>query len=461
MAEPHPFRWLRVQVSLPNIDPWTLLTPLQDDGTRLMAWSSPEGTQRFVAVGAVVEFRPCGEGRFETARDWWRPIADGMETRDGQGAPTDCSAPACLAGFAFRSEPQRTEAWNAWGDGALCVPETVVWRRGADTVAVFTMDRHAGPTGPKLEALQAQLNDWMTRASSGQQASTGSTVDTLPEAAGAREQWALRVEAAQAAMASGELQKVVLARSAAFTPVATQRFDPLATAWALSTRQTHSTTFIIRRKDGQAFLGSSPEILVHLEGDQVETVALAGTRRRDPHSVHSDEALSTDLLDSPKDRIEQHLVQTAIIEALKPHVSELSVPSSPVVARHPDVQHLRSTIRGQLTADATIFDLLNQLHPTPAVGGLPRGQALAWLDDHEQLDRGWYAGPIGWISQTGEGVFVVAIRSVLMGADSASAFAGCGLILDSNPADEWEESQIKLQTVRQGLASLSPAGLDR
>ena len=102
-----------------------------------------------------------------------------------------------------------------------------------------------------------------------------------------------------------------------------------------------------------------------------------------------------------------------------------------------------------------------QLHPTPAVGGLPRQEALTWLDDHEHLDRGWYAGPIGWIAANGNGEFVVAIRSVLMGPDLASAFAGCGLIADSVPEDEWEESQMKLQTVRQGLAVASTMGMER
>ena len=169
-------------------------------------------------------------------------------------------------------------------------------------------------------------------------------------------------------------------------------------------------------------------------------------------ATEEDAALGAALLDSAKDRHEQEIVAEAIVEALHPYVNDLQQTADPEVVRHPDVQHLRTEIQGKLANNATIFELVKQLHPTPAVGGLPLEPALAWLDDHEHLDRGWYAGPIGWLSPKGEGEFVVAIRSVLMTGHMASAFAGCGLVLNSNPADEWEESQVKLQTVRQGLA---------
>jgi isochorismate synthase len=366
-----------------------------------------------------------------------------------------------LAGFAFRPDSNRTPAWDAWGDGALCVPKTVFWRNGDSAVACVIVDTSTENVAEQLAKHRAQISDWIDRANTIDVAADNTAVTALPDADDAQEQWENRVVSAQAAMASGKLQKVVLARSAAFRPHPHQRFDPLCTAWALRSRQIESTTFIIRRKDGQAFLGSSPEVLVELRGNRVSTVALAGTRKRDPQSGSKDDALGNALLQSPKDRAEQRLVETAIVEALRPHVREIEVPTAPVIVRHPDVQHLKTTIQGQLTAQSTIFDLLAKLHPTPAVGGLPKADALAWLNNNESLDRGWYAGPIGWINQAGEGVFVVAIRSVLMAHESASAFAGCGLIADSNPTDEWEESQIKLQTVRQGLAQHACNGRNR
>ena len=445
-------RWIRVEVPIETLDPWTLLPPLQQDGARLMAWSAPSKNVTFVAVGDLIECRPTGVSRFDEARTWWEPIANDMITVDETGTPVENQTPACVAGFAFQNDRNRSKEWVAWGDGALCVPETMVWSTGDNAVAVFTIDSHEHDVSQHLLKLRAQLDDWVTRAHPQNRSVANGHVKEHGAVDGAWEAWRSRVESAQSTMANGALRKVVLARSQAFTPGDANSFDPLATAWALRQRQTNSTTFLIRKKDGQAFLGSSPETLVQLSDHLVTTVALAGTRKRGESSTEEDEALGAALLDSEKDRHEQELVAEAIVEALRPYVHDLQQTADPEIVRHPDVQHLRTEIQGSLANNATIFELVKQLHPTPAVGGLPRESALAWLDDHEHLDRGWYAGPIGWLSPKGEGEFVVAIRSVLMTGHMASAFAGCGLVLSSNPADEWEESQVKLQTVRQGLA---------
>ena len=443
------------------MDPWDLLDPLQADGSRLMAWASPDGSQSFVAIGEVSEFRPTGPERFEASKKWWIPLLNTIETTDALGRPAQSNAPLCLAGFAFRADPNRSDAWSAWGDGALCIPQILVWRSNNATEVNFVVRNDPALRPQSLAELQDQLSEWMTRSQPIEHIASVDVAerDTTPENASTL--WQQRVRAAQEKMATGQLQKVVLARSAAYVPSQAQRFDPLATARSLRQRQTRSTTFLIRRKDGQAFLGSSPEVLVRLDQGRVETVALAGTRKRSTESEIEDVALGADLLDSSKDRTEQDLVATAIVDALQPHVSDIDIPGRPEVISLPDVQHLRTAIHGNLCDNSSIFDLVEQLHPTPAVGGLPRQAALNWLDDHEHLDRGWYAGPIGWIGAEGNGEFVVAIRSVLMGPEEASAFAGCGLIADSIPEDEWEESQIKLQTVRQGLAVEAHVGLER
>ena len=119
-------RWIRIQEDIDLLDPWTLLPPLQDDGARLMAWSAPHKKTSFVAVGSVLEFRPTGSQRFDDARTWWQPIADQMETRSVEGLRIDSHTPACVAGFAFRTDNNRSDEWAAWGDGALCVPEIMI-----------------------------------------------------------------------------------------------------------------------------------------------------------------------------------------------------------------------------------------------------------------------------------------------------------------------------------------------
>ena len=451
-------RLVRVRLPLADTDPWTLLPPLQSDGARLMAWSSPDGVERFVAVGACAEFRPTGPNRFDEARRWWQRFAgDQTRTTNRDGSPAQSSAPVCLAGFAFQTDHARSDAWGAWGDGALCIPDLVLWRGPTGTEATIIADTTQGPVEDTVAEIERRLRDWLARAENAPV--NPATAATLVNASEAQQEWVRGVAAAQEQMAKGALKKVVLARSAAFEPGRTEQFDPLGTATALRDRQTRSTTFLIRRRDGQAFLGSSPEILVRIRSGEVSTVALAGTRKRG-HG-EEDDVLANDLISSVKDLTEHRLVTAAIKEALEPHVTALQIPDSPLVVCHPDVQHLRTDITGQLSPDATIFELVSRLHPTPAVGGLPREQAMDWLDHNEPLDRGWYAGPIGWVSADGDGEFVVAIRSVLMAPRSAAAFAGCGLIADSVPEDEWEESQVKLQTVKQGLSVSSHPSVER
>ncbi len=454
MAETEP-RWIRVSMPMEGLDPWALLAPLRDDGARLMAWASPQQDISFVAIGALLEHRPSGSDRFSEAGSWWKPIAQQMSSQYIDGGAAAQHTPACLAGFAFQSRTDRSDDWEPWGDAALCVPEVLIWSESGTTTAVFTVDATAGQVQTQVDALKQTLHGWLTRTGSSSRTPAESTPVAEPHNEADWEHWRDRVESAQECMADGTLQKVVLARAQSFAPADAHSFDPLATAVALRNRQFASTTFLICRKDGRAFLGSSPEVLVRLSKGSVETVALAGTRRRD--TGNTDNELSEALLGSNKDRLEQQLVTRAITEALQPAVQDLELSEAPEVVRHPDVQHLKTAIRGRLSADATIFDLVHRLHPTPAVGGLPRESALAWLDDNEHLDRGWYAGPVGWLDESGDGEFVVAIRSVLMAPHSASAFAGCGLVSSSDPADEWEESRVKLQTVRRGLAS----GLNR
>ena len=451
-------RWRRVRVALSDTDPWTLLAPLQADGARLMAWSAPGGRPRFVAIGALAETRPSGARRFEDAREWWRAFeGKNTQTTDLRGTPIKSRAPLCLAGFAFQADAARTHAWEAWGDGALCIPEIVIWRDAEGTEATFIVDGQEPDWSARVDALQRQLKAWIARAE--ETPINPAEGASIVETGEAQRQWCDDVVSAQTQMAEGRLQKVVLARSTAFTPAGAEQFDPLGTATALRDRQTRSTTFLIRRRDGQAFLGSSPEVLVKLQQGQVDTVALAGTRRRGTGA--EDSALGEALMESTKDQTEHALVVAAIVDALSPHVSQVTLPEVPDLVCHPDVQHLRTGISARLKEESTLFDLVAALHPTPAVGGLPREQAMDWLNANEALDRGWYAGPIGWITASGEGEFVVAIRSVLMAPNTAAAFAGCGLIADSVPEDEWEESQLKLQTVRQGLAVEPRASADR
>lgn len=460
---------VRIHLTLDLDDPWSLMASPLLEGRQVAAWDAPGDDRCFLAVGVTRSRHPEGAGRFKVAAELWEMLDRAMfELPQEAGGDIDRELPCLVAGFAFSATGcTRSELWRGWGDSAMWVPEILVQRHNGVTRAALTaaLGRSATPelVADQIEAA-AQTLEMLLQASR--------TPRPLPTVAGknnmarvgrdekAWEAWRDRVEAARASMLNQELerplQKVVLARTERFQPISARaaggrRFDPIDTALALRDRQSHCTTFCVRLPDGRAFVGATPEELVRLEEREVTTMALAGTRSRGWDDANDDD-LAAELLASGKDRREQSLVSDAIREALTPLVDKLDIPETPSVARFADVQHLKTEIKGRLIDGVNLFDLVERLHPTPAVGGLPRKEALAWLDANENLDRGWYAGPLGWVSPGGSGVFVVAIRSALMRGGEAAAFAGCGLVERSDARAEWQETIFKLRAISQGLA---------
>ena len=253
-----------------------------------------------------------------------------------------------------------------------------------------------------------------------------------------RARWEVAVETAQSLMQSGELDKVVLARRRHYRQ-SDSALNPTECVMNLRARHSHCTTFMVRRRDGSAFVGATPEGLAELRQGVFRTVALAGTAARSPDS-RIDRELGEALLSSHKER-----------QALDRHVASLEVDASPRLKRFAHVQHLESQLEGVLMEDADIFDLLERLHPTPAMGGWPRRAALDWLRSHEEMDRGWYASPVGWVGAQGDGNFVVGIRSALIRGKDAWAYAGCGLVPESRAEAEWQETLVKFSPIGDAL----------
>jgi salicylate biosynthesis isochorismate synthase/menaquinone-specific isochorismate synthase len=256
------------------------------------------------------------------------------------------------------------------------------------------------------------------------------------------------VAAAVERIRSSSIQKVVLARE--LTVEAPAAHDPAALLGAL--RELFPSCFCFCFGTGQAaFLGASPELLVRRSGPVAATVALAGTTARSADPA-VDDHLGEAMLRSPKVRDEHGIVVRRIERTLRPHAVWVHSEGQPFVIKVGNLQHLATPIRAQLAESHSAIELAGFLHPTPAVGGEPRAPAVELIQELEGIDRGWYTGPVGWMDAAEDGEFCVGLRSALVRDREAHLFAGCGIVSDSDPTAELQESELKFEALLPLLA---------
>lgn len=469
----------------PQVDPVAFFQRGSAAGAQLHFWAVPQRGCFLVGVGEAWSFTAEGPERFSTIDTQWRQLlqdaildpADGASgSPSGNRQPATAGAsdngawtvtdptrgPLLMGGFSFDPLRPATERWTGFPDGAMTVPRfQLALTPGGGRLTVNVVVTPDADIDKELEKVQQELASLLPPvAGDGNQA--GSAVPALdrknPSPANPEGLTATDIDAAgwQEAVAEaarwirqGRLEKVVLAREVIVK--ADHPLDGVAALAFLIDRYPTCYVFAVARGD-RCFLGASPEQLVQLQGTQVRAMGLAGTARRDP-GEDRDRELGQALLNNPKER-EEHAVVVRFIKAmLEPLCTELDVPGTPTLLRVRNVQHLYTPITGKIARSNTIFDLVARLHPTPAVGGAPRDEALALIRRLESFDRGWYAAPVGWVDKEGNGEFAVAIRSALLRGREASLFAGCGIMGDSDPEAEFQESRYKLRPMLRALAA--------
>ncbi len=268
--------------------------------------------------------------------------------------------------------------------------------------------------------------------------------------------WAAAVGACLDAFAREAAEKIVLARQTDFYTA--EPVPALSLLRSLERGTPNSYHYFYQPEPGLAFVGASPERLYRRQGRSLETEALAGTRPRGATSAE-DEQLGRELLQSDKEQREHAHVSRSIRVVLR-GLCEKVDESAPRLSRLGHCQHLLTPIRAVLKPGAGDADLLRDLHPTPAVGGVPREEALVSIRALEPFDRGWYTGPIGWIGADAA-EFAVAIRSALVREECVSVFTGNGIVPGSEAEEEWQELESKLadfRSVLEGAAAESGSG---
>lgn len=261
------------------------------------------------------------------------------------------------------------------------------------------------------------------------------------------ETWSEKIQAVLARIQQGEVEKVVLAR------VGEIQFenppDLLATLRYLGQAYPECYRFLFEPRAQFAMLGATPELLIEVQARNFKTMGLAGSIQRGKTPAE-DENFAQDLLKSAKNRHEHQLVVDSIAETLKPKTDELHIGETDILSLK-NIQHLHTPLAGKLKAEVDILDLLQALHPTPALGGKPRQIALEMIRHLESIPRGWYAAPIGWLDGDFNGQFAIGIRSGVVQEKRAWLYAGVGLVEGSQADQEWQETELKFRPMLNAL----------
>jgi salicylate biosynthesis isochorismate synthase len=416
-------------------------------GDRFFCLEQPDRERStLAALGEAALVETTGEDRFREAAGACRELARGAEAADGLGDPPG-SGPVWVGGFAFAPRGGSAPEWASLAPGQLVLPELSLARRGDEARLTVTAalggDESADTVLQRLRARVDTLEPAAMPLLDPDPVTSARVAGAAPP-----EHYESAVAHAVERIRSGEIEKVVLAREVrVHAPAA---IDPAPLFDALRAAFPACYCYLVGTPE-LSFIGASPELLVRRDGARAQTVALAGTTRRsaDP-SV--DDLLGEQLLQGAKEREEQAIVARRIERNLRPVSVWVAAADEPVLVKVQNVQHLATPIRAQLADPVPCVELAGRLHPTPAVGGEPRDDAYRLIPALEGLDRGWYAGTVGWTDLSEDGEFCVAIRCALLRGSVAHLYAGNGIVRDSDPADELAETEVKLQALLPLLA---------
>ena len=414
---------------------------------RWFCWEQPDRGFALAGLGVAHEAASRGANRFgDVAEECLRTGGDAI-LDEPRGLPAG-AGPVWFGGFAFDSEGGSSSTWSSLSPGSLVLPELSICRSGARSYLTVNAVMQPGDDAEaRSTALAARLAGLRAEAPL-------PMLDPHPtshaEIRSARPpgDFEAAVSAATSRIEAGEMSKVVLAREVVVSAGAAH--DPAALFGAMREQFPACFCFCCGTPEA-AFIGASPELLVRRSGASVSTVALAGSTRRSSDPA-VDDHLGEQLLRSDKDRREQRIVCERIVRALRPHAVWVEAAPEPEIVKVANIQHLATPVIAQLAEPRSAIELAGMLHPTPAVGGEPWPKAAGAIAELEGMDRGWYAGPVGWMDATEDGEFCVALRSALLRDREAHLFAGVGVVAGSDPAAELAETEVKLQALLPLLA---------
>ncbi len=422
----------------------TALWDADVDAARI-AWDSgaldPEDSWRWAAVGVCLRADAEGERRFAGVRDQASRFS-GRVLEWTANATAQVPRARWFGGGSFRAGDCEILPWSGFGDGAFVLPRWCIGLDGAQAILRYAVDdgswMRPDLIANRIEWVAAKVRSaW--RADHPREHGATFELRDLPNG-----EWNALVTSALDRIRSTEASKIVAARS---THVGSNLpFDPATVFESLRHANPDCASFALEHGAG-VFLGASPERLAVVRDRVCTSDALAGSEPA--RGAPIDERRR--LIERDKDRREHAIVVEGLAAALRSVSTVVEVPTEPEVRSLPTVHHLATRLRATLREGVHVLDVVALLHPSAAVCGHPSAAAAAWIRECEPAARGWYAGPVGWFDDSGDGCFVVAIRSGVLRGREAWVYAGAGIVDGSDPASEYLETRAKQATMLRAL----------
>jgi menaquinone-specific isochorismate synthase len=442
-------KWLSYSLEIPAIDPLAYIEQVHQNNN-LYYWEHPEKNFALAAGGALEILKATGSNRF-------REISDkNKELRRKQISVSELNhslaEPVMVGGYSF-SDHNVHQMWKKFGAAHFVLPEWTIIKSGDLHILTLTVECSNRKKDEIIENLNEQLSEFIRYFKSIQNFQF-SPLDkkygniSFLNGRNSYNEWKNQVNRSREMILADVFKKIVIARQVDITtdkPVSVSR-----AMFHLRRQFPECFNFMIKIDGGPCFIGATPERLVSLKRNMMQTEGLAGSISRG-ESASEDMALGHSLMESKKDRSEHEFVVKDIRSNLQKHKLRVDHPHQPAIKKLSNVQHLYTPITAEVTEDITLHELAGMLHPTPAVGGYPKETAVPYISEIEDIDRGWYAGPVGWCNASGSGEFAVAIRSAWIDGKNVRLFAGCGIVENSDPDNEWAETEMKLSPILGAL----------
>jgi len=439
---------LSITLPIAGIDPLAALE-LNPSYQEKFYWNHPTEEISISAAGKVRELKSTGRTRFEDIAAQTKKLKDSI---DAYTITQHLMAgPLLLGGYSF-NDHNVGAIWKKFGAARFVLPEWMLIETGDLHLLTLTFEKKNITADEIYQDVIARLTRFLNMAGKfthkkRSAASSGTMLCTL-ESPSEKKNWIRNVKRAKSFIENNVFEKIVLARS--LTVESKQKLKPTVLAHNLRQKYPDCYNFLIQKDEDTSFVGATPERLATFRHGKLQTEGLAGSASRG-RSALEDASLAQSLMNSQKDLSEHKFVVRSIQDSLEELSTDVKSPRHPRVKKLNNVQHLFTPIEAKIKQGVQIHDLIRELHPTPAVGGYPKQASFPHIHDIEQIDRGWYAAPVGWFNLNGCGEFAVGIRSALLHKNRAELFAGCGIVADSDPKKEWKETLLKFRPLIDAL----------